>query len=57
MKDNLIPLFIDHVCNPNPCIHGGTCKPKKNLQNNWDFNCTCPKIFKGIKCEGTLALN
>jgi len=34
--------MIDHLCEPNPCMNGGECS--KGV-------CTCPKGYKGDKCQ------
>ncbi len=38
-------LEIEH-CDPNPCLHGGTCK-----ENNGKFVCSCIQDWKGSICE------
>ncbi|KAJ4948958.1 hypothetical protein JOQ06_020479 [Pogonophryne albipinna] len=36
-------------CDPNPCLHNGVCEEKEGRKRN--FECDCPKPFKGKKCQ------
>ena len=37
-------------CSPNPCLHGGTC-----VRQLPGFTCDCPVLYRGPRCEVTLA--
>ncbi|XP_066519162.1 hyaluronan-binding protein 2-like isoform X2 [Hoplias malabaricus] len=46
--DWLLDLFDEpDVCDPNPCHNNGTCKAR----SDGHFRCTCPRPFKGKKCQ------
>ncbi|XP_061190837.1 uncharacterized protein LOC133198953 isoform X2 [Saccostrea echinata] len=42
-------LCSETVCNPNPCINGGTCQSKGSPATH--YSCTCPTGYTGINCE------
>ena len=37
------------ACDPNPCLHGGTCHERPGEPEG--FICECPQHFFGLKCE------
>ncbi|XP_062859121.1 hyaluronan-binding protein 2 [Trichomycterus rosablanca] len=46
-NDWLLDLFEDiDACDPNPCYNNGTCENDED-----DFNCICPRPFKGKRCQ------
>ncbi|KAL7869265.1 hypothetical protein AOLI_G00132530 [Acnodon oligacanthus] len=46
--DWLYDLFDEEdVCDPNPCLNNGTCE----AGTDGHFECTCPRPFKGKKCQ------
>ncbi|XP_041672268.1 hyaluronan-binding protein 2-like [Cheilinus undulatus] len=40
-------LDDDKVCDPNPCLNGGTCQVESDLS----LTCTCPEPYVGKKCQ------
>ena len=44
-----VPLinFVCNECDPNPCLHGGTCSDGKFS----DYECSCPTGSVGDRCE------
>ncbi|TMS21949.1 Hyaluronan-binding protein 2 [Larimichthys crocea] len=48
MSDWLFELLNETgVCDPNPCLNGGSCLNK----NDTDFTCLCPEPYIGIRCQ------
>ena len=47
-QNNLIDFldFLDINCDPNPCLHNGTCEGGKD-----SYNCTCAPGWSGATCE------
>ena len=45
----------DHVCHPNPCLHGGACKvvdhPMGSRNNRWNYHCSCSEWYRGRICH------
>ena len=53
LKNICFPYFLDidlDDCNPNPCVHGGTCIDLGYR----DYECLCAPEFKGVRCEAGL---
>ncbi|XP_061563618.1 hyaluronan-binding protein 2 [Cololabis saira] len=51
MGDWLIDLLDEptgsSMCDPNPCLNGGSCQSKPNSQ----YACSCPEPYIGKKCQ------
>ncbi|XP_068735969.1 neurogenic locus notch homolog protein 1-like [Montipora capricornis] len=45
----------DHVCNPDPCLHGGSCivvdHPLGSRNHRWAFHCSCSQYYRGRICQ------
>lgn len=40
------------VCDPNPCLRGGTCiEQPKNEGYNWGYECKCTSGYYGAQCQ------
>lgn len=50
-----IIFSVDHVCHPNPCLHGGACKvvdhPIGSRNNKWNYHCSCSEWYRGRICH------
>ena len=44
-----LSLSFFAACDPNPCLHGGTCHERPGEPEG--FICECPQHFFGLKCE------
>ncbi|XP_041672264.1 hyaluronan-binding protein 2-like [Cheilinus undulatus] len=46
--DWLVDLVDDaKVCDPNPCLNGGTC----HVESDLSLTCTCPEPYVGKRCQ------
>lgn len=55
-------LCLDHVCQPDPCLHGGSCTvtmahPLGLHNNRWTYHCICSQYYRGRNCQSKVAEN
>uniref|UniRef100_A0A667ZVR9 trypsin n=1 Tax=Myripristis murdjan TaxID=586833 RepID=A0A667ZVR9_9TELE len=47
LLQNNASLLFAGVCDPNPCLNGGSC----TIGSNSNFECLCPEPYTGKKCQ------
>jgi len=48
----ILLLNLDRMCQPNPCMNGGTC-----VEDGDKFKCVCLPWTSGNLCEGNVNIN
>ena len=45
-------LILIDLCDPNPCLNGGTCRSGKHLHvNSMNERCKCTEEYEGFFCD------